>query len=558
MIGFGVFALLAATMPPGILWFEEGRGYDVLEYHFGAPRDYFDAGRISYLPHNIYSNFPFNVEMLYLLAMVLHGDPISAVYTANLLNVALAMLAVAAIWLAGRELSGASGVVAGVFAATCPFFVYLCGVAYVENGMLFLAAMAAAAALRGARTEAACGRWFFTAGLLAGLACGCKYTALPTVALPIGLSVLLAKRDSWRRKVCRALTFLIGAGLTFSPWLAKNLVYTGNPVFPLAYQQLGAKEGIWDDDGASRWAEGHLPAPEDRPIGPRLARLADQVILSPRFGPLIGLGLVGGLLYLFRPVRAWMAGPGRHSLESGDAVATGASGDTRALAMRLCWIWIATVLVWWTFFSHLADRFAIVLIIPCAILVSIAASGWAGRFSWILGVLVLAAAGWNLSVVWSWFADPRPARLDGRTSYLALDAFGESEAVMSWPHLRSLNALAAEGHRILMVGDARRFYLAPGIDYCVVFNRNPFAEAAARLSPAGLLGWLRERGYDYVYVDWAEMDRLRTTRYGFWESITPGLFRELRQCGLEVAPAPDGWPESATLYRVKAAHVSGA
>ncbi len=75
VIGFGGLALLAGTIPPGILWPAEGNGYDVLEYHLGVPREYFEAGCISYLSHNIYSNFPFNVEMLYLLTMVLHGEP---------------------------------------------------------------------------------------------------------------------------------------------------------------------------------------------------------------------------------------------------------------------------------------------------------------------------------------------------------------------------------------------------------------------------------------------------------------------------------------------------
>lgn len=556
-IGFAAFSIIAATMPPGLLWIEEGRGYDVLEYHFGAPRDYFDAGRISYLPHNIYSNFPFNVEMLYLLAMVLHGDPIAAIYTANLLNVVLALLAVAAVWLAARELGRRSGIVAGVLAATCPFLVYLCGVAYVENGLLLFAAMAAATALRGRRLDSSSGGWAFTVGLLAGLACGCKYTALPTVVLPIGSFVLLSSRDAWRCKVRRALPFVIGTAITFAPWLAKNLTYTGNPVFPLAYEYLGAREGLWNDDGASRWAEGHRPAPEDRPIGPRLARLANQVIFSKYYGPLLALGLVSGILFLVPPVRAWAFEPGRLPSPFGGAVAIGELNGTRTSAARLCWLWIAAVLVWWTFFSHLADRFAVVMIIPCAILVSIWASAPAGLFARIMSVLILVVAGWNLSIVWNWFTDPRHARLDGRTSFLALDAFGETGAVMSWPHIHQLNTLASEGHRVLMIGDARRFYFGPGVDYCVIFNRNPFAEAAERLSPGDLLGWLKERQYAYVYVDWAEMDRLRTTRYGFWESITPGLFEALMRAGLKLAPTPQDWPEFATLYHVTEAHADG-
>ena len=48
--------------------------FDVLEYHLEGPKDYYQAGRISYLPHNVYTNMPFGVEMLHLLGMQVMAD----------------------------------------------------------------------------------------------------------------------------------------------------------------------------------------------------------------------------------------------------------------------------------------------------------------------------------------------------------------------------------------------------------------------------------------------------------------------------------------------------
>ena len=48
--------------------------FDVLEYHLEAPKEYYQAGRIGYLPHNVYTNMPFGVEMLHLLGMVVMAD----------------------------------------------------------------------------------------------------------------------------------------------------------------------------------------------------------------------------------------------------------------------------------------------------------------------------------------------------------------------------------------------------------------------------------------------------------------------------------------------------
>ena len=62
-----VVVLLLASMLPSI-------DFDVLEYHLQGPKEYFQAGKIAFLPHNVYTNMPFNVEMLHLLAMEVMGD----------------------------------------------------------------------------------------------------------------------------------------------------------------------------------------------------------------------------------------------------------------------------------------------------------------------------------------------------------------------------------------------------------------------------------------------------------------------------------------------------
>ena len=48
--------------------------FDVVEYHLGGPKEWFQQGRIVRLPHNVYTSFPFLSEMLILSGMVLYGD----------------------------------------------------------------------------------------------------------------------------------------------------------------------------------------------------------------------------------------------------------------------------------------------------------------------------------------------------------------------------------------------------------------------------------------------------------------------------------------------------
>lgn len=514
VVPFAILAALAATMPPGTIWPEEGNGYDVLEYHLGVPREYLEAGRISYLSHNIYANLPLNVEMLYLLPMILHGDALSAAFTANLLNVLLAVIFVACVWLGGREYGRGVGMIAGTAAASCPFLSYLCGLAYNENGMLMFAALAVAAVLRAEKlSPERRTRWLGLAGLFAGFACGCKYTAIPMVLLPLAIAVIWRALRSPARRFTPPLVFCMAAAAAMAPWLIKNIVTTGNPLFPLARSVFHERPGVWDDDGAARWHEGHLPAPADRPPLRRLARLGGEVLYSKMYGPLPLLALLsGGCVTLV----SWTSRRGKN----GDA------------GPRTCWLMLLVGLAAWLALTHLAGRFAVVAVVPCSLLLSIAWSKVVRPSVRRIGLLALTATlVVNAITVAGFFSA-------GDVSLLKADFFGRMGLVTEghWPghqHVPRLNEILSHGEKVLVVGDARRFYLDRGADYCVVFNRNPFAEAAANLPPASLIDWLLERRYRYVYLDWAEMHRLRTSRYGFWNAIDAALFTRLAERGLQ-------------------------
>lgn len=564
---FAGLAMVSATLPPGTLWPAEGNGYDVLEYHLAVPREYFEAGRIGYLPHNIYSNFPFNVEMLYLLTIIVHNDPIEAVFTAQMLNVLMALLTVMAVWLAGREFGRVAGLVAGIAAGTCPFLTYLCGVAYVENGMLFWTALALACVLHACRcpkeTAITDWRWLLVAGVFTGFACGCKYPAIPMVFLPllgtVGFSTL------WRppRRLAPVACLVLGWFLAFAPWLIKNTAMTGNPVFPLAHEVFPERPGIWNDDGAFRWQQGHLSAPEDRPFTRRLERLWSEILSSgittPRdqnggevsnlfnlggqgrgselFGPIILVAILfGGWASIVRRVQ--------HS-----------QGNCLLPSILPCWLLIALGLMVWLGWTHLASRFAVTLIPPAAVMLG---------YAWQVINMSLKRRLWTVLLLIAFFLHAGVAawRLYQPLMFFVSTADTAANVHLlpsgKWPftpHLARLNELLLANNRILLVGDARRFYLERGADYCVVFNRNPFAEAAEK-GPSAAMSWLQGKGYNYLYADWAEMRRLRNSRYGFWRSLNEGLVAQMSTLGLTIAEQftlPESAHPYATLFAIPSA-----
>ena len=72
-IGFGLVAgpfllvMALGAMLPTI-------DFDAIEYHLQGPKEYYQAGRIAFLPHNVYTSMPFGVEMLHLLGMEVLDD----------------------------------------------------------------------------------------------------------------------------------------------------------------------------------------------------------------------------------------------------------------------------------------------------------------------------------------------------------------------------------------------------------------------------------------------------------------------------------------------------
>jgi hypothetical protein len=208
--------LLAAAIPPGLMWAVEAFGYDVLSYHLQLPREWLMNGRLELLKHNVYSAFPSLGEAGYMHAFAwFNGDLGLAVFGCQFLHAATACLAagvVAQMVSDGVErlnighLVSSSGdggredqekktgvdwvpqvVGAGVF-LTMPWVLITGSLAYNEMFALVLGGAALAHAMK-------CGRvtWrdAVVVGVMAGAGTMAKLTAGPMLAVPAGV-VLVA------------------------------------------------------------------------------------------------------------------------------------------------------------------------------------------------------------------------------------------------------------------------------------------------------------------------------------------------------------------------------
>jgi hypothetical protein len=211
-------------------------GYDGLMFHLQGPRLFLNVERIILLPENWQSNGPFTVEMLFLLGLAFDSDIFSQlihlVYTICLL---LATYSFTRRFVGSRQAWISFAILLGI-----PLIPYLAALPNVDNAWALYEFMAMYALFLWRENNRG-KRWLVLAGLLVGLAIGIKYFALGWAGI-LCLWVLWESRKEGLKKSLVAGLIFGGIGLLVgSPWYLKNLILSGNPLYPFIFGGPG-----WD------------------------------------------------------------------------------------------------------------------------------------------------------------------------------------------------------------------------------------------------------------------------------------------------------------------------
>jgi hypothetical protein len=486
--------------------------FDAIEYHLQGPKEWFQAGRISFLPHNVYTSMPFNVEMLHLLGMEVLNDWWWGALVGQLIVAAFAP--VAAILIASvacRVGSPRAGWFAAAVYLTTPWIYRLGVFPYVEGP---LAAYHAALVWTAARAwaepdERFRRRLWGVAGILAGGAMGCKYPALVSAVLPFGA---IALADAvLRRSIWLVVAFCLGWAAVMAPWLAKNVVDTGNPVYPLGYSVFGGRH--WDAAMDRKWSNVHGPKEVTakefwRSLVEVAGRSAWQSPLYPALAP---------LAFLRR-------------------------GSRRAAACL--WAYVLYLFLTWWFLTHRLDRFWLPLLPPLAILAGLGAD-WMRHLRWSVFLGFLFGLSYITNLAYS--SSPLTGFNDWSGDLVMLR---RSVPEMLNPALASLDQTLPPGSKVLMVGQAAVFHVRLPIVYNTVFDDETFETLVKGRAPAEITAALHELGVTHVFVDWFEIERYRSPgNYGFTPFVTPEEFSKLVTAGVLGPPSRVGLRQE--LYPVR-------
>ncbi len=213
-------AFTLSLIPP-ILW-------DSLSYHLKGPWLYLQAGRI-YADIDLFPlNYPFLLEMVFMLGMGIRSD-ISAQLVHFFFTFLLAGMT-SRIAVNGLKLKQGWTAVLLLFAT--PMILMLAPAPYNDLALAFVTLASLYAFSLWYETEDS--RWLILSGIFSGLAMSLKYTSFLVPAL-IGLLLIWQYWRDPRRLLRLLITFTLPAFLVAIAWYIKNWVFMGNPIYPFVF-----------------------------------------------------------------------------------------------------------------------------------------------------------------------------------------------------------------------------------------------------------------------------------------------------------------------------------
>lgn len=244
---------------------------DTLSYHFRIPYDYVVNQELVYSPFAPF-NMPHLTQMLVTVPFLLGAGDVGG----HFIYFIFLILFTAVIYNFSKHFFNRQvALLALLLILSTPMISYMKISGRVEvalSAMILLGIWSMLNGLNGLGIKRY--RWMFASGMFMGMACGIKYYGLFAAAVAFLLAgIILFRQSSWSSTLKLLTIFSLGVLLFGSPFYIKNLVMTGNPLFPAMFDLFGGRD--WSTEMA-HLAKTHFDAYK-RPAGDGIINL----FLSP-------------------------------------------------------------------------------------------------------------------------------------------------------------------------------------------------------------------------------------------------------------------------------------
>ncbi|HOC58723.1 MAG TPA: glycosyltransferase family 39 protein [Smithellaceae bacterium] len=211
---------------------------DALIHHLAIPKLWLIHGGFYETPWAEYSYYPMNLSLLYLIPLYFGNDIIP-----NFIHLAFGIGTGALLYdYLNKRCGQLAGLLGALLFISLPIILRTATTAYVDVGLVFFVTLSSLAFLYWRDAKYKNNGWLLISAAAMGLALGTKYSALPAWFFLTLAVVFIYSRDTGRQGKALQyglLSFLVSLAV-FSPWMMKNALLTGNPLFPLYKSVFGA------------------------------------------------------------------------------------------------------------------------------------------------------------------------------------------------------------------------------------------------------------------------------------------------------------------------------
>lgn len=493
-----VIVLFILLRLPVVFTPSAGGDWDSTSHQLAMSKIWLMNGKVDYIPWMNHSNIPATANMLYAWGLEIGGQA-----GAKMIGWVFAIFACLGVaGLTAFRYGSRAGNWAALAFVCVPVILWEPGTAYqdVIHGFYGGAAIVLSAfSLFGGERK-----WMWLAGILLGFSLATKYTGFQIAFGLVGAALLVG---GFSRSLGASMKFSVAvvilALMVASPWYVRNVMNTGNPVYPFFYNVFGGKDwsaemahayameqkrfGVWTFDGSERVGDELQRNPTT--IAGAITAIAVQPhrhinggVFWGAMGPLL---LLGGLFWCFS---------GRMRREE-----------------TFCVLAISITLLTWFFLTQ-QSRYIIGLMIPGAFLLGGVIRYLSFRplavaaiviqagvsFFWFAGAYVLIAPGAP-----SEFANALKCVTSGEpeSAYLSGGDFGGGRVrrFPFWDATAYLNS--QDGVKVALLDEVRGFYLdceyfwaSPGFSKVIPWNEIE--------TPDQLVVALKRTGATHVYVNY--------------------------------------------------------
>ncbi len=240
---------------------------DALTHHLAVPKLYLKHGGMYEISHVLFSYYPMNLDLLYLIPLYFDNDTVP-----KYIHFAFALLTAGLIFsYLRRKLDNRFYAMLGALLfLSLPVIIKLSVTVYVDLGLVFFSTASLLQLLRWSETNFRL-RHLLLAGIFTGLCLGTKPNGmLSGFLLAIAVPFLYQEPDpdplapnrensprpTGGRSAFRPLgwtaLFAIVAMLVYSPWMIRNFIWTGNPIYPMAQHVFSPAVASSNDRAAER------------------------------------------------------------------------------------------------------------------------------------------------------------------------------------------------------------------------------------------------------------------------------------------------------------------